>query len=275
MWPFNSVWGKVFEGLFWPFRGLNPWVGMVFIALLTGILMLIVFKSTSNQDGLRKAKNKIKAHLLELRLYKDSLALSLRAQGQILRANLRYIGYTIKPLLIMIVPLLLILIQLNFLFAYRSLNLGEQTLVKVELAENVNPLETDINLLASAGLNVETPPLRIAEDHEIDWRISAAQEGIHRLAVNLDGQSFTKSVAVAQDSLTRIGPLKTRADVWQELMNPVDPPLPPESPIRSIKILYPPKNLSLFGWRIHWLVAYVLLSILFAFGLKGFFKVEI
>lgn len=275
MWHFNSVWGKVLEALFWPFRGLSPWIGMSIITLLTGILMLIIFKTTSNQKGLRKTKNKIKAHLLELRLYQDSLTLSLRAQGQILRANMRHIGYTIKPLLVMIVPLFLILVQLNFWFAYGSLNPGEQTLVKVALAENVNPTQTDISLQPPAGLKVETPPLRIAEENEIDWRISAKEEGIHRLTLRLDGKTFTKSVAVSQFPLTRIAPLKTRANIWQELMNPVEPPLPPDSRIKSIQVLYPSKNLSLFGWRIHWLVAYIVMSMLFAFGLKGLFKVEI
>ncbi|NOR12743.1 MAG: hypothetical protein GQ545_05770, partial [Candidatus Aminicenantes bacterium] len=111
MWTFNRVFGKIFDLLFIPFRDMNPWVGMIIISFLTGLLMLVIFRYTSNQAGIKKAKNKIKAHLLELRLYKDSLGLSLKAQGNILLANLKYITHSFKPMLVMIIPVILILIQ--------------------------------------------------------------------------------------------------------------------------------------------------------------------
>ncbi len=52
---------------------MNPWAAKVFISLLTGLFMLLVFKLTSNQAGLQRTKDRIKAHLLEFRLFKDSI----------------------------------------------------------------------------------------------------------------------------------------------------------------------------------------------------------
>jgi len=275
MWIFNSFFGKIFEFIFFPFRNMSPWVGMILISFLTALMMLLIYRFTSNQEGIRKVKNKIKAHLLELRLFKDSLALSLKAQGNILLSNLRYIRYSGKPLLVMIIPLILILIQLNLWYGYQSLKPGEETIIKVKLKEEQNPLDLDLTIQPSQALAVETPPLRIEEENEINWRLRAREKGIHHLSFKINGQSFTKKVAVAQKPLTKISPLKVRPNFFSALSNPGEPPLSGDLPVESIEVKYPAKNMNLFGWHIHWLIVYFALSIIFGFAFKGIFKVEI
>ncbi len=98
----NSILGKLFDVLLLPFRSLNPWAGMAFISFLTGLLMLFIYRLASNQAGIRVVKARIKAHLLELRLYKDNMSVTMRAQGRILGANLRYLALNLKPLLVMV-----------------------------------------------------------------------------------------------------------------------------------------------------------------------------
>jgi len=275
MWIINAVIGKVFEILFLPFKNMNPWFGMILVSLLTAILMLVNYKYTSNQQGIKKAKNKIKAHLLELRLFKDSFGISLRAQGNMFLANLKYLSYQFKPLLFMIVPLVLIIIHINFWFAYDSLKIDEKTLVKVRIKSDFESEGADIVLETSPGIVVETPPLRIEEEKEIDWRISAVEKGLHELTVSIDGKKTVKKVSVRRHPLSRISPLKLRGGNPKLLLYPAEKPIPPDSPVGSIEVVYPERNLSLFGGRIHWLIPYFILSIVFAFALKGLFKVDI
>jgi uncharacterized membrane protein (DUF106 family) len=275
MWIFNTIIGKIFEILFLPFQNMSPWIGMIVVSLLTGLLMLFIYKYTSNQEGIRKIKNKIKAHLLELRLFKDSLSISFKAQGSILRANLKYIGYSSKPLLVMIIPVVLILIQLNFWFAYDSLNLKQNTLLRVQLNEGVPLLDTQIEIKTGSGIVLETHPLRITDSNEINWRIRAEENGIHKITITADGQEYTKSISVGQKDLSRISPLRTRKNFFREISYPTESPLPKNAPIKTIEISYPPKKMNLFGLHIHWLIAYFALSIIIGFSLKGFFKVDI
>ncbi len=275
MWIFNSVFGKIFDVLFYPFRSMSPWIGMIIVSFLTGLLMLFVFKWTSNQRGIKQVKNKIKAHLLELRLYKDSLVLSLRAQGNILRCNLRYIGYSAKPMMVMILPLILIIIQLNFWFGYQSLTPDQSVLLKVKLKENQDPMEIPIEIEPTPELTIETPPLRIQEFGEIDWRFSAREHGIHKLSLKMDGETVTKKVSVAQKPLSKISPIKTEKSFIRQLLYPSESPIRDDLPVRSIEIQYPARNMNLFGWHIHWLIVYFVLSIVFGFAFKGIFKVEI
>jgi uncharacterized membrane protein (DUF106 family) len=275
MWVFNSIFGKIFEILFIPFRSMSPWVGMIIISFLTALLMLFVFRFTSNQQGIRNVKDKIKAHLLEIRLFKDSLRISLMAQGNILRYNLKYIGYSVKPLLVMILPLVLILIQLNLWFGYSSLDPGQKAILKAELDADQSLLNTRFMIEAPPGLEIESPPLRIQGENEVNWRLQATEPGMHELTLMVNGQRLTKKVAVAQKQLSKISPLKIRRNFIDELFNPGEAPIPGKTPVKSIKIEYPAQQMNLFGWRVHWIIVYFALSIIFGFSFKGIFKVDI
>ena len=267
--------GKIFDILFLPFRSMSPWVGMILVSFLTGLMMLFVFKWTSNQQGIQKVKNRIKAHLLELRLFKDNLGQSLRSQGNILRCNLKYIGYSAKPMLVMILPLILILIQLNFWFGYESLGPNESAILKMKLGEDQDPLEAQIEIQPSSVLVLETPPLRIEESHEINWRFSATERGIHMFTINVNGKAVTKKVSVSQKPLSKISPLKVGGNFFNQLLYPTESPVKGDLPVESVEICYPSKSMSLFGWKIHWIIVYFVLSIVFGFAFKGVFKVQI
>ena len=275
MWTFNQIFGKIFDLLFIPFQNMNPWVGMIIVSFLTGLLMLVIFRYTSNQAGIKKVKNKIKAHLLELRLYKDSLGISMKAQGNILLANLKYITHSFKPLLVMIIPVVLILIQLNFWFGYESLKPGEQTLLKVKLEEGYNPLQTNLALEPDTEIVVETPPLRIEEYSELNWRISTQKSGVHHVDVVIAGNKITKTISTDTKPLSKLSPIKRKKKFIDELFYPVEAPITKDMPVKSIEVCYPSKSMNLFGFNIHWLVAYFILSIIFGFSFKGIFKVEI
>lgn len=275
MWIFNSFFSKLFELIFLPFRSMSPWIGMIIISLLTGFLMLLVFRFTSNQEGIRKVKNKIKAHLLEFRLFKDSLSISLKAQGNILRYNLKYLGYYGKPMLVMIIPLILILIQLNIWFGYQSLEPGETAVLRIEFEKDMNLLNIEFTIEPATGFDIETPPLRIEEEGEVNWRLRAKEKGIHDLTLLINSQRLTKKVAVAQKPLSKVSSLKVRRNLIDELFNPGEPPLSKDLPIEAIEVKYPARNMNLFGWHIHWLIIYVALSVIFGFAFRGAFKVEI
>jgi len=275
MWIINVVVGKIFDVVFLPFRRLDPWFGMIVVSFLTGLLMLFIFGRTSNQDGIRRTKAKIKAHLLELRLYKESLGQSLRSQGSIFAANFKYIGYALKPMLVMMIPVLLILVQLNLWFGSLSLSAGQAAIVKVKLKEGTSPLRTDIRLEAPEGVDVETPALRLEESREIDWRLRAEKNGLHVLAFHWGAETFTKSLGVGQYRLSRVPAVKPGPGFFAVMANPGEKPLAANLPVESVEVAYFPQRLSVFGLHLHWLGAFLVLSIVFGFAFKGVFKVDI
>lgn len=271
----NSILNAIFDIIFAPFRGLNPWLAMLVISLLTGVLMIFIYKLVSNQAGIARTKNLIKAHLLELRLYKDSMATSFKSYGSILWCNLRYVGHALKPLAVMIIPILLILIQLNAWFGNRSLHEGEQFLLKVKLIEGQNPVQTNLEIAPSPAYEVETPALRIEEEREMDWRLRAKASGLQDIIFSLDGRQFAKSLAVGQKALTRLSVTKPGPGFLDRVFNPSEHALEKDLPFQSVEVVYPEARLRFLGINFHWLVAFFILSMIFGFGLKGVFKVEI
>jgi hypothetical protein len=175
----------------------------------------------------------------------------------------------------MIIPILLIIIQLNFWFGYDSLKSGQSTLLKVKLEEGYNPLQHNIALEPSSGIKVETDPLRIEEDYEINWRISPQTEGNHDLSVVIGSQSITKSFASELRALSQISPIRYNHNLFNNLLYPVEKPIEKDLPVKSIEVIYPVRYLNFFGWNVHWIIAFFVLSIIFGFAFKGFMKVEI
>jgi len=271
----NLVFGGIVGAILWPFRGLSPWFGLTAVSLLTALLMLEVYKLTSNQASIRRAKDGIKAHLLEMRLYKDDLRTSLRAQAGVLKSNLAYMAANLKPLAVMIAPLVLILAQLSLWYDRAPLRPGQETLVKVELDRAYDPVTLDLGLETPAGLEVTSPAVRIPDENEAVWRIKAVAPGAGRLIVRIGGLEVGKTVAVGGAALARVSPLASRSSFPKRVLHPGEPPLPSSTPVRSVEVLYPAARLSVLGFGVHWLVAYLIMSIAFGFALKGVFKVEI
>ncbi len=271
----NFVFGWVVGLMLLPFRDMSPWFGMTAVSLLTALLMLEVYKLTSNQAAIRRAKDRIKAHLLEMRLYKDNMRVTLAAQGAIVKANLAYMGANLKPLAVMIVPLVLILAQLSLWYDRAPLRPGEEVLVKAGLEATADPVALGLELETPPGLEITAPAVRIPDGHEVVWRVKALSPGSGSLHLRTGGRTIEKSVVVGGRHLTKVSALASRGSFWKQVLYPGEPPLPSETPVRSFEVVYPAKTLTAFGVNIHWLIAYLVLSIAFGFALKGVFKVEI
>ncbi|HPW18920.1 MAG TPA: hypothetical protein PLP83_11180 [Candidatus Aminicenantes bacterium] len=271
----NLVFGRIVDTVLWPFQGLPPWFGLTAASLLTSLLMLEAYKLTSDQAAIRRAKDRIKAHLLEMRLYKDNMRASWGAQAGILKANLAYLAANLKPLAVMIVPLVLILARLGLWFDRAPLEPGRETLVKAKLAGAADPAALDLRLETPPFAEVSAPPVRIADEREVVWRIKALAAGRGRLTLRAGDRTAEKSLAVGGPELSKVSARASRGSFPDRVLYPGEPPLPDGAPVRSIEVIYPARRLAAFGLSVHWLAAYLVLSIAFGFALKGVFGVEI
>ena len=275
----NAVLRPVFELALSPFRDLSPIVGLVVVSLLTSIAMLLIFKRTSNQDGIAAVKRRIHASLFEIRLFNDDLRAIFRAQAEILRYNLTYLRLSAVPMLWTLPPLILVIAQLQFHYGYQGLEVGKSTLLKVELqtagddASWQEAPRPSLSLQTPAGMRVETPGVWIPSLGEMDWRVRPENRGDYTIEVILDGQSFSKSVTVSDNVVLR-SPSRLARGFLNQLLYPAEAALPAASPIRSITITYPEADVSVLGWPLHWMIVYFVLAIVFAFALRNTFKVQ-
>lgn len=272
MWSLVNVVTVFFDGLIGLFAGMNPMIGLSVVSVITGGVMLVIFRYTSNQGAIARCKTLIKAYILEVRLFQDDLGLQMAAQRKILATNMKYMRYALAPMFVMLIPVLIILIQLDVRYARRPFHPGETTLLKVELSEGVD-IES-LALIAPDGITVETPPLRIPLLNEVDWRIRMESEGVYTLAFDIGGERVTKRVLVGE-TLTKLAQGRYQDGILAVWTHPSEPPLSDDGALRSIKIAYPERELALFGFGMHWLLVFFVVSVLFGFAIKGFVGVEV
>lgn len=270
----NIFFKKLLELLFFPWQNFPPYVALIFISLVTGLLLLTVYKGFSNQRAIKMAKNRIKAHLLELRLFSDDFLVSLKAQGQLLVWNFKYLLQALRPLSVMIIPLVFLLSHLNLWFAWEPLKPGDRTIVKIKLKEKIDPLQVKVILESTEGYEVETPPLRIASQGEINWRLRALKSGQYEIPIIFNQQRITKEIVIGHYSLKRLSSIKPASGFFPELLAPGEKPLSNPA-IKEIVLSYPPRRFNFLGLKIHWLVAYFILSLATGFIFKKPFKIEI
>jgi uncharacterized membrane protein (DUF106 family) len=270
----NSLLRRLFDAALSPASGLHPLVGIAVVSLLFGVVMLLVFKWTSNQDKMAAVKRRIHAGLFEIRLFNDDLRAILRAIGAILWHNVSYVSLTIVPLLWMIVPLFLSIAQLQFHYGYQGLDPGDQALVKIVVEDTES--RPPIRLETPQGLAVEAGPIWIPAKNELDWRIKAVDRGDYELSFVTGAETVTKSVRVT-DRVVRISPNRVAKGFVDQLLYPAEDPLPESTPIREITVGYQAGNAGFEGWEneLTWMAAFFLLSVVFALILRKPLKVTI
>lgn len=273
MWVLSSLVYSLCEVVLRPFRTSSPWLPLLLLGVATGLVLLLIFRLLSDQTRIKRLKDAIKAHILEMWLFRNDPRILLSAQGRILLLNGRYLGLMVRPMLVLIVPLVLVLLALEGWFGYRPLRPGETALVEAEVAKGSDRFLRAAALEAGPGLKVETEPLRIAPSREVDWRIRATQAGAHTLRLRLNGQQVDKAVTVSQHFVP-VAPVRQRASFWGGLLTPGEAPFPRTIPATQVAVRYPERVMRLWGWKIHWLVSFFVISVTSGLILKGFVGVE-
>ena len=269
----NGLLTGAFNVLFIPFRALPPIWGMLFISLVAGILMLWIFGKVSDQEAIRIVRDRVRGNLIGIRLFQNDTGVLFRIQRRIFVDTLVYMKYSLIPMVIMIVPLILIMIQLNLRFAVRPLQPGETTLIKVKVRDAA-AFEREIVLETPEGVTVETPGVHIESEREVAWRIRADKPGRYTATVRVGEESVEKDLIVGE-GWASVSPLRTGAGFIDNILWPGESPIARSSAVESIAVNYPELELIFIRWNIHWLIAFFVLSIVFGFAFKGLLGVEI
>jgi hypothetical protein len=269
----NRILSTVVDVVVAPFQGRDPVWALTAISLLSGLLFLMVFKWTSNQEAIFSSKQRVKAHLLELRLFASDMVLTLRAQRDLLTSNLGYLRHTFKPMLFLLIPVVLLLVQLDARYARKPLEVGDTTLLRVSLAANA-PEGAVPELELPDGVVADGPPLHIPALREVDWRLRVEKTGDHRVRVTVNGQTVEKQLR-AGDALVPLSSEIRRPSLFGSLAQAAERPLPSDAPVQSIAVDYPARDLRAFGWDVHWLLFFFVVSVVPAYLVKGLFGVEV
>lgn len=269
---FNKI-TLIVSGILVPFQSLPPVVGLAFLALVTAVFALLIYKTISNQAQIKIKKRRIFGHFFGIYLSRDELGLIIKEFIQVLRGIFLYLAYLLPPLLVVIVPVLLLCAQIQVRYGYDNLQPGDEVNVTLSLAPEVNLLQTEINLKTSDGLDIQTPAMRIKARGEVSWRIEVKEQGDHTLIFTVGDTLLTKNLR-ALNRIDRIYPVTEQPSFLSILAAPGDKIIPAGSSIISARIDYTERDISLLGLQLHWTIAFLILTLAFGLLLKKPLKVD-
>jgi hypothetical protein len=258
-----------------PLAGADPLISLTFVSVVVGLMFLFIFGRISNQASLRRVKQRIHAAFLEAIIFRHDLGISLRAQMAMLVGGFRYLLQAVPPILVLMIPTIFILGQLNLSYGHRPVQVGENLVLTLKLVDSsqlyrvtlVNPPE---------GLEF-TPPLRIKSRSELIWRITPTSGGDKEVLVKLgdSGKELTTKIHVGGSmALPKIESQAHTTWLWKMLY--------PGAALDVVKdvvsarmVTYPERTITIWGLESNWIVVFVAVSLLAGVIFSRVFKIEI
>lgn len=182
-----------------------------------------------------------------------------------------YFLLAVPPILILAIPTLLILAQLNLNYNSRGIKADESLIISAKVASNEDLYRT--TLTAPTGFEI-TPPLRINDGNEIWWKLTAKPGSQGRLELSAGEQKFSYPITLAEQK----GPIIAFSStnwLWNILYPGENPLITAPSVITELSLSYPEQSYKFLGMNTHWLVAFLLLSIISGIIASKIFGIEI
>ena len=149
--------------------------------------------------------------------------------------------------------------------AFAAVGVGT-ALVTATLRESSAAATASTASLDTPGeIRVETAAVVLPGSGEVIWRIVPASPGEFNMRAIIAGHEVTKTVHVGREAARR-SPFRV-SGLLDLVLYPSEPALPADAPITRIIVPYPEPGLDLLGWRVHWMIVYVVLSMAAAFAL--------
>jgi uncharacterized membrane protein (DUF106 family) len=265
----RSILAGVVGGVLSPFSGMHAMLTLIPLSILVGVGMLWIFGRTSNQEAIRRAKNRLQAHLYEMRLFTDEPMLIWKAQGGLLAANARYIGLMLVPALVASIPMILIFAQLECFYGYTPLAAGRDAIVTVQMKDGVDGPAPELH--APEGVAVESPAIRAQAAGQISWRIRAERPVAGQLQLVFPDRTVQKSILVG--SGPRYVSERRVSSLLDLIWYPGESRLPTGA-VDWVEIRYPPATVHGLGVDLHWLIWLLVVSMISALVFKRSMKVS-
>jgi hypothetical protein len=250
----------------------GPLLLVLAISIVIGLLMVVVFRYTSNQKAIGRAKDRLKAHLLAVRLFQDQLPVVMRAYGKILRGTGSYLRLAFTPFLIAILPITFLIVQLDRYFGWLPLRPAQTFLVEARVEDPTALNEASLQL--PPELSSSAPAVHVPKDKEVVWRVVAERAGQYDIHIAAAGQTVSKQVVVSP-GLARVSPIRLKDNFWERMFTSSEPALADNSPVQSIAISYPPRVIGFAWMEWNWIVLFFVVSLIAGFIFKSVLGIQV
>lgn len=263
-----------------PFNGVNDFWPVLFLSVILSFIILIILKYISFPKKIVESKERIKANIFAIRLYKDFWKVILSSFFKSLFHTLRYFVFNLAPFLIIIPLLLPVFSQMEVRYGMRPFESGESIVLKAELdrdykkfkilLEDNDLIKPSMNpVFINAWMDEEkTIPVRVAH-----WKLEAVKEGVTSLGIKIDDEVFYKDLIIGKSELP-LSNRKYRNSNINHFFYPAERLIKDNEVLRSVKISYPGKLVNFLGIKMHWILWNLIIVLIIILAFRKRFGVE-
>lgn len=245
-----------------PFDLLPPTLSVLLISVLTGVFALLVVRGTTPQARLARARDRMLAAILEMRLFLDSPGRVFAAQGRMLRWATEYTALALPAILVMALPLTWLALHLDLRYGLQPLPPDGDVLVRVELDR-----PAELTVLPSAGIEATAPPFSLPSEQAVLLRLRVS-DGAEPLRFDAGGRTYDKLLSTGSPaSPNRLAGFPALFAVGRE------PRLPGAGPVTAIRVPHERSAERMLG--LPWWGLWLLVSTGAGFALRGSLGVEV
>lgn len=194
-----GIFNGFFDLILLPFESLPPFWGLLFVSMLSGLGMIFVFKSVSDQKKIARVRKRMAGEIMGILLHVSSPGTVLRFAGSLIRSNTVYLGYLLKPLLVIAVPFMLVWGQLEARYGALPMEPDEKVTVTVQYSDEEYPARENLGITAN-GLEIVPPAVMVDTLHQVSFRVKPKDHGEREVCFSghcvptgrLDGRSGTR-----------------------------------------------------------------------------------
>lgn len=249
----NGIVNRIFDAVLTPFEWLGAGWSLILVSGIFGILALIAFKHISYQKGIKSTKDKIKGHLIAIRIYQDDLMVVLKSVGKVLVRNTQYLFFNFGPFIPLAIPFVFVLAQMATRYGFAPLPVetvqpgmlaGAGTELSIEFSPDQRSQAAGLSIELPDGMQALSGLVRDGANGVAFQEVVATAPGVHEIAFVLpDGTRETKLLCAGEPA-RMLQPERVKSP-WLAMLWPAEPRFESDSPFERISFVYPDSDL---GW---------------------------
>jgi hypothetical protein len=269
----NSFFTSLFDAILTPLEWGGDAFALIFVSGVFGVLALWIFKYISWQKGIGFVKDRIKGHMIAIRIYQDDLVIVGKSVCAVLLRNFQYVGLNFGPFIPLAIPFVFVVAQTVVRYGFDPIPVvtedglaGSGNELRVEFKSGQKAECAGLEVVLPDGLEATSPLVRVPSQGLAFQEFVARAPGSYEIELRFpDGRVETKAV-VAGTERDRVMQPARYAGLVDAMLWPAEPRFAEGSPLQKVEFIYPDSDLGWLPGGPGWVFFFfILFSMLFGF----------
>lgn len=259
------VLGSLLNPVFGPLLNMSPLVAITIISFIIALVMIIVYKYTTNQVMMKEMRGQLKGYQKQIKESRSEPAKMSELNKKMMEINMKVFRHSMKSMLITWIPIIIIFGWMNAHLGYEPIMPRQAFTTNVLFEEGISG---DVKLIVPEGVEILGNSTQAIKDRKAEWQLKGIA-GNYILEYDFENEKVLKEILITKEK-AYINPIITK----KGMLSFGGEYIPTDSRIVQISVsnakVYP---LKLFGLRLSWFWTYFILTFIFNMALRKAMKV--